>query len=105
MEITCVSHLLAGGVREQPLVRCLFEMLDRGESLSPIFLAPPASSSCAFASSSFDPQKALLDAMSFLDTELNANYGRDLENSQILRVFNTAADHAHGVVSVLEPPG
>ena len=43
--------------------------------------------------------------MSFLDTELNANYGRDLENSQILRVFNTAADHAHGVVSVLEPPG
>ena len=40
MEITCVSHLLAGGVREQPLVRCLFEMLDRGESLSPIFWHP-----------------------------------------------------------------
>ena len=105
MEITCVSHLLAGGVRERPLGRCLFEILDRGESLSPIFWHPLRVPVVHSPQAVSILRKALLDAMSFLDTELNANYGRDLENSQILRVFNTAADHAHGVVSVLEPPG
>ena len=102
--VASVSHLLAYGVKDQPLGTVLKEILDQGDALASSFWHPVRV-----------PVVHTPDAARILGSELRASlqtvnagrknlYVNDYEITEIVKVLDDAVQNRLGIVSVLEPP-
>jgi hypothetical protein len=102
--VGAVSHLLAYGVKQQPLGKCLNRILDKGEELSPSFWHPlraPIIHTPGDASQLLSDLRAAIDT---LDPQDKSIYECDYEIAEILKVLSDATNNNRCIVSVLEPP-
>jgi hypothetical protein len=102
--VVSVSHLLAGAVKEQPLRRCLAEVIDRGEVLSPLLWHPLRVPLVHSPDAAALLGTKMQTALESLDCSVKNKYVLDYEITGIVRVLADAANNNRGVVSVLEPP-